>query len=92
MRFFAKNHTFALSAGLLQVVGCNDRVVGFRLANAVKRNANVYLINQAANGLGLHETDAKTDEVNQILAVDIPKIPGCFADTFKDGEYGQECR
>ena len=62
----------------------------FCLAHSVQRNADVEFIDEAADRFCLGEADAEPDEVNEVLAVDIPEVPGGFADAFEYDEYGHK--
>ena len=64
--------------------------MGLALAHSVQRDAHVKLVDEAADGLGLCETDAETGEVDEVFAVDFVEIPGRFSDTSENDEYRPE--
>lgn len=61
--------------------------MGLTLADAVDGNGYVNLVDQMTDRLGLHKASAEAYDVNQILAVDVAEIPGCFSEASEGDEY-----
>lgn len=64
--------------------------MGLALAYAVDRDGDVDLVDQMADGLGLHKAGAEAYDVDQVLAVDVVEIPGGFADASEGDENGAQ--
>ena len=65
--------------------------MGFAFAYSVQGDAHVKLVDEAADGLGLRETDAEACKVDEVFAVDVVEIPGGFPDASEYDEYRSEC-